>query len=120
MHRVGKKVSDKHVLKLIGRYLRAGVVASVSRFLEQKLKLKVNQAKSKVASTREITFLGFSCKGTSIAWSDKAFAKFKQRVKELTGRSWGVSLEFRLAKLAEYLRGWMGYFGISEYLPADP
>ena len=182
MHRVGKKVRDKRVLKLIGRYLRAGVMvngryeetrkgvpqggplspmlanimlddldkelekrghrfaryaddfvilvksrraaervmASVTRLLEQKLKLKVNQAKSKVASTSEITFLGFSFKGASIAWSDKAFAKFKQRVKELTGRSWGVSMEFRLAKLAEYLRGWMGYFGISEYYRPIP
>ena len=38
----------------------------------------------------------------------------------MTGRSWGVSMEYRLAKLAEYLRGWMGYFGISEYYHPIP
>ena len=80
----------------------------------------VNQEKSKVASINEITFLGLVFKGTRIRWSDKAFAKFKQRVKELTGRSWGVSMGYRLAKLTEYLRGWMGYFGISEYCTPIP
>ena len=51
-------------------------MASVTRFLEQKLKLKVNQEKSKVAHTNEITFLGFTFTGAKIRWSDKAFAKF--------------------------------------------
>jgi len=76
--------------------------------------------KSKVASTNEITLLGFTFKGTKIRWSDKAFAEFKRRVRKLTGRSWGVSMEYRMAKLGEYLRGWMGYFGISEYYRPIP
>lgn len=87
-------------------------MASITRYLEQKLKLKVNQEKSKVAHTNEITFLGFAFSGAKIRWSDNAFARFKQRLKELTGRSWGVSMEFRFAKLAEYLRGWMGYISV--------
>ncbi len=95
-------------------------MASVSRFLERKLKLVVNQEKSKVASTNEIGFLGLVFKGANIRWSEKAFAEFKRRVKELTGRSWGVSMEYRFAKLAEYLRGWMGYFGIAEYYRPIP
>jgi RNA-directed DNA polymerase len=73
-----------------------------------------------VASTNEITFLGFIFKGASIRWSDKAFAEFKRRVRKLTGRSWGVSMEYRFVKLAEYLRGWMGYFGIAEYYRPIP
>ncbi len=64
--------------------------------------------------------LGFTFKGASIRWSDKAFAEFKRRVRKLTGRSWGVSMEYRFAKLAEYLRGWMGYFGIAEYYRPIP
>jgi RNA-directed DNA polymerase len=44
-----------------------------------------------------------------------AFEDFKHRVRKLTGRSWGVSIAWRLDKLAQYLRGWMGYFGISQY-----
>jgi hypothetical protein len=52
--------------------------------------------------------------------SDKAFAEFKRRVKELTGRSWGVSMKYRLARLAEYVCGWMDYFGILEYYRPIP
>lgn len=73
-----------------------------------------------MASTKEITFLGFIFKGASIRWSAKAFTEFKRRVRKLTGRSWGVSMEYRFAKLAEYLRGWMGYFGIAEYYRPIP
>ena len=182
MCRVAERVRDKRVLRLIGRYLRAGVVingrleatrkgvpqggplspllanillddfdkelerrghcfsryaddfvilvksrragvrvmASISRFLRRELKLEVNQEKSKVASTNEIAFLGFIFKGASIRWSDKAFAEFKRRMRKLTGRSWGVSMIYRYRKLAEYLRGWMGYYGISEYYRPIP
>ena len=44
----------------------------------------------------------------------------KRRVKDFTGRSWFASMEYRLEKLAEYLRGWMNYFGISEYYRVIP
>jgi RNA-directed DNA polymerase len=67
-----------------------------------------------VAHTNEITFPSFAFPGTKIRWSNNAFIRFKQRIRELTGRSWGVSMAYRLFKLAEYLRGWMGYYGISE------
>jgi RNA-directed DNA polymerase len=182
MVRVARRVKDKRVLALIGKYLRAGVqvagrlqgtrqgvpqggplspllanillddldkelerrglrfaryaddlvvlvrspragrrvMGSIRRFLEVKLKLKVNEQKSSVAATDRITFLGFSFKGGRILWSDKAFAEFKHRLRELTGRSWFVSMEHRYRKLAEYLRGWMGYFGISEYYRPIP
>jgi len=52
--------------------------------------------------------------GAKLRWSEEAFADFRHRVKKLTGRSWGVSMDYRLRKLGEYLRGWMGYFGISD------
>ena len=65
-------------LVILVKSRRAGerVMTSVTRFLERKLKLRVNQTKSKVASTNEIAFLGFVFKGASIRWSDKAFAEF--------------------------------------------
>jgi len=177
MHRLSRKVRDKRVLRLIGKYLRAGVMIdgrlqetrvgvpqggplspllsniilddldkelekrghrfaryaddfiilvksqragervsqSLKRYLERTLKLHVNPEKSKVAPTDQITFLGFTFRGTKICWSEKAFREFQRRVKLLTGRSWFVSMDYRLQKLAEYLRGWMGYFGIAEY-----
>jgi len=73
-----------------------------------------------VASVNRITFLGFTFKGTRIRWSDKAFREFKRRVKLLTGRSWFVSMEYCMKKLAQYVRGWMNYFGISEYYRPIP
>lgn len=182
MHRLSRKVRDKRVLRLIGKYLRAGVMIdgrlqetrvgvpqggplspllsnivlddldkelekrghrfaryaddfvilvksrragervsrSLQRYLERTLKLKVNQDKSKVAPTDQIIFLGFTFRGTKIRWSEKAFREFKRRVKLFTGRSWFVSMDYRLEKLAEYLRGWMRYFGIAEYYRPIP
>ena len=96
------------------------VKASIQRFLERKLKLKINEKKSQIAPTDNIDFLGFTFKGTKIRWSDKAFREFKRRVKRLTGRSWFVTMSYRYKKLAEYVRGWMNYFGISEYYRPIP
>jgi RNA-directed DNA polymerase len=101
---------------------RAGqrVMASLTRFLEKKLRLTVNPQKSKVAKLNQCRFLGFTFRGKKIVWSEKSLARFKRRVKELTGRSWGVSMEYRLQKLSEYLRGWMAYFALSEYYSPVP
>jgi RNA-directed DNA polymerase len=65
----------------------------VQRFLERTLKLRINQDKSRVAPTGQATFLGFTFRGVRIRWTGKAFREFKRRVKELTGRSWFVSME---------------------------
>ncbi|MGH8532709.1 MAG: group II intron maturase-specific domain-containing protein, partial [Gammaproteobacteria bacterium] len=80
-----------------------------------KLKLAVNEYKSRVVKTNDCEFLGFSFGGTKLRWSDQAFADFKHHVRQLTGRSWGVSMGYRLGRLARYIRGWMNYFGISDY-----
>ncbi|WP_408647959.1 group II intron reverse transcriptase/maturase [Tichowtungia aerotolerans] len=101
---------------------RAGerVFFNVRNFLERRLKLTVNETKSKVASLDECTFLGFQIKHGRIRWSQKSEKEFKRRIKELTGRSWGVSMAYRLKKLRQYMRGWIGYFGISEYYQPIP
>jgi len=70
--------------------------------------------------TDQISFLGFTFKSGKIRWSDKVFKQFKRRIKKLTGRSWFVSMEYRIEKIALYLRGWMNYFGISEYYQPIP
>jgi RNA-directed DNA polymerase len=182
MRRVARKVRDKRVLRLIGKYLRTGVMVqgrlqetrlgvpqggplspllanvilddldkelekrshrfvryaddfivlvrsrrtgervmgSLKRFLERALKLRINREKSRVVPSNQVAFLGFTFRGTKIHWSEKAFREFKRRVKELTGRSWFVSMDYRYKKLAEYLRGWMNYFGLSEYYRPIP
>ena len=118
-HRLARYADDCIILV---KSPRAGerVLRSVARFLQRKLKLVVNAKKSRVGPTGQSSFLGFTFKGTGIRWTDKALAEFKRRVRLLTGRSWGVSMDYRLRKLAEYVRGWMGYYALSEYYRPIP
>jgi RNA-directed DNA polymerase len=101
------------------RSRRAGerVMASISRFITKKLKLRVNEQKSAVARPWERKFLGFSftAKGEpKRRIAPKAILRFKERVRELTSRTRGVSIERMAEELARYMRGWIGYFGKCE------
>jgi len=182
MARVSRKVKDKRVLRLIGKYLRAGVMVngrlqdtpqgvpqggplspllanimlddldkelekrkhrfaryaddfmilvksqragkrvmqSIKRFLERRLKLTVNETKSRVDGVERCAFLGFTFIRGAVRWTEKAFTGFKEELKRLTGRSWGVSMDYRMGKIREYVRGWMNYYGISEYYTPIP
>jgi RNA-directed DNA polymerase len=95
---------------------RAGkrVMQSVTSFIRRRLKLKVNEAKSAVARPQERKFLGFSFTYGARARrriAPKALLRCKQRVRELTRRTQGISLQQMTKELASYLRGWKGYFG---------
>src|SRR6516162_1088755 len=100
------------------RSRRAGerVMASVSRFLTNKLKLKVNEAKSAVARPEERKFLGFSIAndGSERRIAPKALAKFKAQIRDMTRRTRGNSLPQVIEDLAPYLLGWRGYFGFCQ------
>ena len=90
---------------------------SVARLLTTKLKLRVNSEKSAVARPWERKFLGFSFtnhKQPKRRLAPKAVARFKERVRELTRRTRGISLARMVHELTEYLRGWIGYFGRCE------
>jgi RNA-directed DNA polymerase len=135
MTHLGRKVRDKRLLGLIARYLRAGIIdnqlylesregvpqggplspllASISHFLEHRLKLTANTTKSRVVRTNDSKFLGFTFKGTQIHWHPDTLRKFKQRIRALTNRNWGVSMHYQLFKVSQYLRGWINYFGIA-------
>ncbi len=98
------------------RSRRAGerAMMSVTRFITTKLKLKVNAQKSAVARPWERKFLGFSFtrqEEPRRRLAPKAILRFKERVRELTHRTRGVSIEVMAKDLARYLRGWVGYFG---------
>jgi RNA-directed DNA polymerase len=95
---------------------RAGkrVRHSVTRFIRLRLKLKVNETKSAVARPQQRKFLGFSFTGGAEVKrriAPKALLRCKQRVRELTCRTRGISLEQMTKELASYLLGWKGYFG---------
>ncbi len=101
------------------RSRRAGerVMESLKRFITTKLKLKVNEQKSAVARPWERKFLGFSFTAgqqPKRRIAPKAADRFKERVRELTRRTRGVSAERMAEELARYLRGWLGYFGRCE------
>lgn len=114
------RYADDFVIVVKSKRAGERVMNSIQRFLEKRLKLRVNEAKSQVVQTGKLEFLGFKFVGSKICWSDKAFSEFKWRLKRLTGRSWFVSMEYRLKKLSEYVRGWMNYFGISEFYKVIP
>ena len=90
---------------------------SITRFITHKLKLKVNEAKSAVARPQERKFLGFSfmtVPEVKRVIAPKALDRFKQRIREITRRAKGVSMETTLAELAPYMQGWRSYFGFCE------
>src|SRR6266481_3966337 len=94
------------------------VMASLTRFIEGRLKLQINTEKSAVARPWHRSFLGFTVKDDAAfrrCIADKAVTRFKDRVRELTRRHRGVSLEKMIADLNPFVRGWAGYFGFSQW-----
>jgi RNA-directed DNA polymerase len=93
------------------------VMAGIERFLEKRLKLKVNKAKSAVAKPSVRKFLSFSFTGgrePRRRIAPQAIARFKARVRELTRRTRGRSLAQIVKELSVYLIGWRGYFGFCQ------
>jgi RNA-directed DNA polymerase len=94
------------------------VMASLTRFIERRLKLQINTEKSAVARPWHRSFLGFTVKDDPAfrrCIADKAVTRFKDRVRELTRRHRGVSLEKMITDLNPFVRGWAGYFGFSQW-----
>jgi RNA-directed DNA polymerase len=115
-HRFVRYADDSNIYV---RSERAGkrVMESISRFITQRLKLKVNEAKSAVARPEERKFLGFSfTNGPEVkrTIAPKALERFKGRIREITRQAKSVSIETTIAELAPYMRGWRGYFGFCE------
>ncbi len=116
-HRFCRDADDSNIYV---RSFRAGerVMASISRFITGCLKLKVNESKSAVDRPQNRSVLGFSFTGGKSPnrrkIAPKALARFKARVKELTRRNQGRSLGQVITTLGQYLRGWIGYFGLCQ------
>ena len=176
MDRLARRIHDRRVLRLIGRYLRAGVIlpagdrertsrgvpqggplspllanvmlddldseldrrglrftryaddflvfvrsreaaqrvlSSIGRFIEGSLKLRINRNKSKAARLNECSFLGFRLSSGKLRWTDAAVRRFKERVRELTARSNGRNIQYRIRALRRFVTGWLHYFGHS-------
>ena len=107
---------------ILAKSKRAGerLLESSKRYLEEKLKLKLNTEKSKVVSVyaiRNFKFLGFALgkgkNGIYIRAHAKSLKKAKQKLKELTSRSQGRNVRIVMRNVKVYIRGWLGYFGIA-------
>lgn len=180
MQRIAKRITDKEVLRLIRRYLQAGIMENgvavrseegtpqggplspllanilldeldkeleerghkfvryaddiniyvktekaanrvkegIGNFLEKKLKLRVNKEKTKVKTPTRTKILGFSFWKRQGKWTlriaPSSVEKLKQKLRDLTRRSWSISMEQRIALVNQLLKGWINYFGIGK------
>ena len=94
------------------------VLASITKFIEKKLGLKVNAEKSKVTRPTKTKYLGFSFwKSPKGQWKPKphlkSYQKLIRKLKQLTDRSWSISLDSRIKKINYVVRGWINYFRIA-------
>ncbi len=94
------------------------VLNSITKFIEKKLGLKVNAEKSKVTRPTQTKYLGFSFWATKGGkWKPKphikSYQKLKRKLKQLTDRSWSISLDNRIKQINYVVRGWVNYFRIA-------
>jgi RNA-directed DNA polymerase len=94
------------------------VMKSIKKFIETKLKLKVNEAKSAVDRPWKRKFLGFSFyikeNKVRIRIHEKSIKRFKEKVREITNRNKGISMEYRIHRLNQITTGWVNYFGLAD------
>ena len=112
------RYADDCIIMVGSRQAAERVMRSITRYIEEKLGLKVNVSKSKIDKPKGIKYLGFGFYYDSFAREyrakphAKSVEKFKARMKELTCRSWGVDNAYKVKKLNELIRGWINYFKI--------
>lgn len=108
------RYADDSNIYVRSRRAGARVMVSLTRFITTRLKLHVNQQKSAVARGAARTFLGFSfttAREPKRRIAPQAIRRFKERVRDLTRRTRGVTMDRMAGELTQYLRGWLGYFG---------
>lgn len=106
------RYADDFIILCRSRRAAHRVLESITRYIEKRLKLKVNQTKSKVCPLREATFLGFTYQTGNLKWSPKSQKRFKAKIRKLTRRNRGVSPAKVMYDLAMYIRGAVNYYGI--------
>lgn len=97
---------------------RAGerVMASIRKFLERKLRLRVNEKKSKVAQAEECKFLGYKVLNDGkLVIARESVKRFKDKIRQLTKRNRGIELERIVSQLNQQILGWVGYYRLTEY-----
>ena len=94
------------------------VMHTVTKWIERKLGLKVNMTKTKVTKPTNLKYLGFGFVKMGDKWECRphkdSVDKFKRKLKQLTKRSWSVSMDIRIQRLNWVIRGWINYFRIGK------
>ena len=108
------RYADDCMIYVRSRLAGERVMQSVSRFVVKKLKLAVNEAKSSVSRPWQVRYLGFRITrifgSTRIVLHEKSLRRFREKVRAITARDRGRSVESLVWELNEYIRGWWGYF----------
>ena len=94
------------------------VMHTVTSWIDRKLGLKVNAIKSKVTKPMNLKYLGFGFVKMNGKWEARphkdSLERFKRKLKSLTSRSWSVSMDYRILRLNQVIRGWVNYFRIGK------
>lgn len=118
------RYADDCIIFVKSEKAAARVMESVTKYIENVLRLKVNRGKSKIGRPTEIQYLGFTFyyqfqeKKYKIKVPKKSLDKVMKKVRKLTSRKWGVSNSYKAQKIAEVVRGWINYFKIGSILTA--
>lgn len=107
------RYADDFLIFVKSRAAAERVLRTIGRFIEGKLKLRINRTKSKAARLSACSFLGFELRRGKLRWTDAAVRRFKERIREITDRHNGKSMRQRLEALRLYVNGWLNYFGHS-------
>ena len=91
------------------------IMASIRKYIEKKLKLKVNEEKSKTAKSYQVKFLGMTIIDGTIAISKAAINKAMEKVRELIPRGTHLSIEYIINAINTWYRGWTSYFKMTQY-----
>jgi RNA-directed DNA polymerase len=114
------RYADDFIIFVRSKRAATRVMQSVSRFITRKLRLKVNEGKSKITCPWWMRFLGISFtskrRDTRIRIHSESIDRFKNRVRKLTGRSCGKSIHRIIFELSQFLRGWWNYYRITQTL----
>ena len=115
------RYADDFVVMVKSAKAAERVLESLTRYIEETLKLVVNRNKSRTAPLKQCTFLGFQIGARGkVVWTTKAEARFKRRVREITRRNRGHNVKEVITELRRYVTGWLNYFGVShEVVPVN-
>ena len=91
------------------------VMKSISKFIEGKLKLKINREKSRVGCSKDVKFLGIAIINGTVAISSQSMKRAMQKVKELTPRGTHMPLELTIKRINNWYKGWSGYYLMTQY-----